>query len=152
MANQIKFGKMISADTDNFVQYCKYENNFAVVKGLFAGYDDSFENYDREIKYQEMLSEKGLAPKLLTMNIKAGKNKRKFVLWVSEDVGFPIEDDDIPDANKVLDELYDMGIILSWCISKELFVKGFDGNIRVTDFKHTEMYEESIAKHNRKYI
>jgi hypothetical protein len=152
MNSKIKFGKLISSDTDNFVQYCKYDGKLAVIKGLFAGHDDSFDLYHQEMKYQYMLSEMGYAPEILEMNIKGSRNGRKFVLWISEDGGLPIEEDDVELANQLLDELYEKGIILHWHISKELFVKGFDGKLRVTDFKQTEFYEESIGKHNRKYI
>ncbi len=149
----IKFGKLISADTDNFVRYGKYGKEFVVFKGLFMGHDDSQELYNREINYQELLSKDGLAPRILKKNVKADKNKRKFLMWISEDAGLPIEESDVPEANKLLDILYDRGIILHWIIPrKELFVKGFDGKIRITDFKQTETYEEPIGKHNRKYI
>ncbi len=148
----IKFGKLISADTDNFVRYGKYGSEFVVFKGLFMGYDDSQELYDQEINYQELLSKDGLAPKLLKKNVKADKNNRKFVMWICEDAGLPIEKADVPEANKLLDILYDRGIILNWYVEQCMFVKGFDGKIRVTDFKQAETYDEPIGKHNRKYI
>lgn len=148
----IKFGKLISADTDNFVRYGKYGKEFVVMKGLFMGYDDSQELYDQEIKYQELLSVDGLAPRILKKNVKADKSNRRFLMWISEDAGLPIEEADVPEANKILDILYDRGIILNWYVDQRMFVKGFDGKIRVTDFKQTEAYDEPIGKHNRKYI
>lgn len=152
MSSKLKIGTTISADTDNFVRYCKYDKRFAVVKGLFTGLDDALELYERELEFQTLLTEKGFAPKLLAKDIEGDKKGRMFVLWVSEDAGLPIEDQDIPAANMLLDELYDMGIILHWAPSKHLFVKGFDGKIRVTDFKQTEKHASPVTKDNRKYI
>ena len=145
----LKFGKLISADGDNFVRYAKYDKDFVVVKGLYTGYTDSYDLYMQEMKYQVLLSEKGFAPKLIRKDIRTLKDKRKFVMWVSEDAGLPIEEEDVPSANKLLDDLYDMGIILDPYLCQQLFVKGFDNKIRVTDFKNTETYS---GKHNRKYI
>jgi phenylalanyl-tRNA synthetase beta subunit len=147
-----KAGKVISADTDNFVRYCKYKDKYAVVKALHFLNDDTPELYEKEIKTQEKLYNLGVAPKLLTKYVKLQKKDRVFVGWISEDAGLPIEDADIPEANKVLDRLYDEGIFLSYFPDKHMFVKGFDDVIRVTDFKNVEAYEEPIGKHNRKYI
>ena len=149
---ELKLGSYISADTDNFVCYCKYGNKFAVTKGLFAGLDDSFETYEREIKNQEKFAEMDWAPKLLKVNVRALKKGRKFVMWVSEDAGLPIEDSDIPAANALLDEMYEKGYVLSDVISRQNFVKGFDGKIRVTDFKNAEIFEHPILKDKRTYI
>lgn len=151
-SQELKLGSYISADTDNFVCYCKYGNTFAVTKGLFAGLDDSFEVYEREIKNQEKFAELGWAPKLLQINVRALKKGRKFVMWVSEDAGLPIEDADISAANALLDEMYDKGYVLSDTIFREHFVKGFDGKIRVTDFKNAEIFEHPILKDKRVYI
>jgi len=148
----IKFGKTISADQDNFVRYGKYGKEFVVIKGLFMGLDDSKTLYDQEIKFQEALSAEGFAPRLLKKNIKADKSGRTFMVWVSEDAGLPIEEEDVPAANKLLDELYERGIVLSFLIDQRMFVKGFDGKIRVTDFKHAEIFEDPILKDKRVYI
>jgi len=147
-----KVGRVISADTDNFVRYCKYKDNYAVVKALYFLNDDTPELYEKEIKMQERLYNLGVAPKLLTKYVKLQKKDRIFVGWISEDAGLPIEDEDIPEANNVLDRLYDEGIFLSYFPDRSMFIKGFDGVIRVTDFKNVEAYEEPIGKHNRKYI
>lgn len=148
----ITFGKTISADQDNFVRYGKLGKDFVVIKGLFMGHDDSRHLYDQEIKFQQALAAEGFAPKLLKKGTKAEKSGRPFMVWVSEDAGLPIEEEDVPAANKLLDELYDRGVVLSWMIDQRMFVKGFDGKIRVTDFKNTEIFEDPILKDKRTYI
>lgn len=147
-----KIGAVISADTDNFVQYINYDNKYGVLKALYFLLDDSIELYKKEIETQEKLYELGVAPKLIKKRIQLEKKGRPFLGWISEDAGLPIEDEDIPEANKVLDLLYDEGIFLNYYPCKEMFVKGFDNKIRVTDFKFVEVYEEPIGKHKRKYI
>jgi hypothetical protein len=99
-----------------------------------------------------MLSKHGMAPRLIQKDVEFQKDNQTYWLIVSEDVGMPISEEDVPAVNTYLDVLYDMGIILHWFIDKQMFVKGFDGKIRTTDFRMTEMYEESIGKHNRKYL
>jgi hypothetical protein len=152
MPREHKFGTIISADTDNFVQYIKYENKYGVLKALYFLLDDSIEMYAKEIETQEKLAEIDVAPKLIRKQVRLEKKGRPFIGWISEDAGLPIEDSDIPEANKLLDLLYDRGIFLSYYPHKSMFVKGFDGKIRATDFKAVETYEEPIGKHNRKYI
>jgi hypothetical protein len=119
---------------------------------MCSAYEDSKDLYTNQIRFQTLLSEKGLAPRILKQDIKARKDGMPFLLLVSEDAGLPIEDCDIASANEYLDTLYDMGIILHWYVDKKMFVKGFDGKIRSTDFKMTEHYDEPIGKHNRKYL
>lgn len=149
---ELKIGSIISSDTDNFVCYCRYGKTFAVAKGLFDGLDDSLEIFKRETKNQRKFAEMGWAPNLLKTNVRAMRNNRKFMVWVSEDAGLPIEDADIPAANALLDEMYDKGYMISETPYKQLFVKGFDGKIRVTDFKNAEIFEHSILKDKRTYI
>ena len=153
MPHTYKFGHLISADTDNFVQYLKYDERFAVIKGLsLLGPEDTPDVYAKEIEMQERLYNLGFAPKLLRRQVKLERKGKPYIGWISEDAGLPIEDSDIPAANKILDELYDYGILFNYYPEKRMFLKGFDGKIRVTDFKHVESYEEPIGKHNRKYI
>jgi len=130
--------RMISNDTDNFVEYTKYNGAYAVMKGLFTGNDDTAEMYKREIEYQTMLSEYGYAPRLLQTGMKRIIKGREFITWISEDAGLPIQERDVLQANVLLKSLYDMGIELTWSLHQNLFVKGFDGKVRVTDFKHAE--------------
>ena len=145
-------GAIITADCDQFVRYSKYDSKFTVTKGMCMDLEDCADLYANQIKFQELLSQQDLAPRIVAKDIKARYKNIKFMLIVSEDVGLPIEESDIPAANDLLDALYDQGIILHWCLHQSLFVKGFDGKIRVTDFKQTELYDEPIGKHNRKYV
>ena len=147
-----RMGKVLHADTDNFVCYSKYENEFTITKGLAMCYSDSEENYKNEINFQTLLSEKGYAPRLIRKDMKVKKKGNIFMMSISEDVGLPVEDEDIPACNEVLDKLYDEGIIVTPYICKNCFVKGYDGKIRMTDFKLTEQYDEPIGQHNRKYL
>jgi|LauGreDrversion4_2_1035121.scaffolds.fasta_scaffold14580_4 hypothetical protein len=147
-----KLGTIISADGDNFVQYIKYDNKYGVLKALYFLLDDSIELYAKEVETQQKLYELGVAPKLIKNQVRLEKKGRPFIGWISEDAGLPIEDSDIPEANKVLDLMYDQGIFLSYFPHKSMFVKGFDNKIRATDFKAVESYEEPIGKHKRKYI
>jgi len=139
---------MISCDGDNVVFYSKYEDRLTVTKGLNTSYEDLQEFYTNEIHYQTLLSEFDIAPKILKKDIK----EDNFMYWISEDAGLPIKDCDISDANRLLDIVYDMGIIINWRPHISQFVKGFDDKIRIVDFKHTEKYDEPIGKHNRKYL
>lgn len=143
---------MISCDGDNIVEYSTYNGKCTVTKGLCFDFEDLKEFYTNEIHYQTMLSELDIAPRIIKKDIKGLRKKQNFVFWISEDAGLPIEDSDIPDANRILDIVYDMGIIINWRPHKSHFVKGFDNKIRITDFKHTEKYNEPIGKHNRRYI
>ena len=145
-------GKVISADGDNFVCYSRYGNEYTVTKGLFMGYSDSEKNYQNEIEYQTILSEKGFAPRLIKKDIKANKNGKKFVMWISEDAGLPIEESDIPACNEILDKMYDEGFIPSEFCMRQEFVKGFDGKIRMTDFKFAEYFDEPIEQKYRVYV
>jgi hypothetical protein len=132
---------MISNDTDNFVIYSKHEGRFTVTKALFEGCSDTQELYKKEIAFQVLLAEKGLAPRLLKKDIKGMFKGRRFIMWISEDAGLPIEEQDVAEANKVLTQMWDSGITLTGALHKGLFVKGFDGKVRLTDFKHAEYCE-----------
>ena len=149
---QHRMGKVISADGDNFVCYSRYGKEYTITKGLFMGYSDSEESYQNEVKFQALLSEKGVAPRLIKKDIKANKKGRMFMMWISEDAGLPIEDEDIPACNVLLDKLYDEGIIVTPYVLKSWFIKGFDGNIRMTDFTLTEQFDEPIEKQDRRYL
>ena len=139
---------MISCDGDNVVFYSKYEDRLTITKGFSMVHQDSQEFYMNEIQYQTLLSEIDIAPKLLKKDIK----ENNFMYWISEDAGLPIEECDIPDANRILDIVYDMGIIINWRPHMSHFVKGFDDKIRITDFKHATKYDKPIEKENRKYL
>jgi hypothetical protein len=148
-----RLGLLISADGDNFVYYSKFGNTFAVTKGLAADLDDSDDLYENEIAFQEDLAKSGLAPRVLAKNIVVTRKGMKFNVWISEDAGLPVTVEDIPDVNEFLDILYERGIILyPYTMHPSLFVRGFDGKIRATDFKQTEEYDEPIGKHNRRYL
>lgn len=149
---QHRMGKVISADGSNFVCYSRYGKEYTVTKGLEMCYSDSEESYQNEIKFQTLLSEKGVAPRLIKKDMKVKKKGNIFMMWVSEDAGLPVDDQDIPACNELLDKLYDEGIIVTPYLWKNWFVKGFDGKIRMTDFKLAEQYDEPIGKHNRKYL
>lgn len=148
----IQIGIVISSDTDNFVRYCKYHKQFAVVKALRLALDDAVDVYEKEINNQTRLSHVGASPKLLRKKVILKKNERLFLGWISEDAGLPIEEDDINATNEFLDSLYDKGIVVSWYIDQHMFVKGFDNKIRVTDCKNVEFYDEPIEKDKRMYI
>ena len=135
---------MISNDTDNFVEYTR---KFTVTKGLYTGYEDSEELYTREIEFQSILSEYDYAPRLIETGIKRVINGREFITWVSQDVGLPITEKDVLQANILLKNIYDMGISLTWCLHQSQFVKGFDGKVRVTDFKHAEKVLNPIRQY-----
>ena len=133
------FGKLISADGD----FVRYSSKFTVTKGML---DE--EEYKNQITFQTLLSKKGLAPSIIQKDVKHNNH----TLIVSSDAGLPLEQKDIPLANKYLDTLYDMGIDLHWCLHISHFVKGFDGKIRATDFRQTKLYTEAIKKDKRVYI
>ena len=149
---QHRMGKVISADGDNFVCYSRYGTEFTVTKGLALVYPDSEESYQNNIYFQTLLSEKGFAPRLLKKDMKVKKKGNIFVMWISEDAGLPIEEEDIPACNILLDKLYDEGIIVTPYVLKSWFIKGFDGNIRMTDFTLTEQFDEPIEEKDRKYL
>ena len=149
---QHRMGKVISADGDNFVCYSRYGTEFTVTKGLTLSFPDSEESYQNNIYFQTLLSEKGFAPRLLKKDMKVKKKGNIFVMWISEDAGLPIEDEDIPACNILLDKLYDEGIIVTPYVLKSWFIKGFDGNIRMTDFTLTEQFDEPIETKDRKYL
>lgn len=146
-------GKVISDDSSNFVRYSRYGIRYTVTKGLCMDYPDSMDLYTRETTVQEQLAALDLAPKLLRKDIPAKRRGRPFLMWISEDAGLPIEEADVPAANALLDTLYDTGLVLHVdYVHSSHFVKGFDGKIRVTDFKHTEHYADPIPKEERKYL
>jgi hypothetical protein len=148
-----RLGSLISADGDNYVYYSKYGDTFVVTKGLYTGYSDSEDLYLNEIYFQERLAEDGLAPRILAKDILRNRKGREFKEWISEDAGLPVEIADIAAVNAYLDVLYDKGVILyPYTIHHSLFVKGFDGKIRATDFKQTEDCGEPLGKHNRRYL
>ncbi len=149
---QHRMGKVISADGDNFVCYSRYGKEFTVTKGLALCFPDSEESYQNNINFQTLLSEKGYAPRLIKKDMKVKKKGNIFMMWISEDAGLPVEDEDIPACNELLDKLYDEGIIVTPYIWKSWFVKGFDGKIRMTDFTLTEQFDEPIEKENRRYL
>jgi hypothetical protein len=144
---------MISNDTDNFVVYSKHEGRFTVTKALFQGCWDTQELYRKEMEFQTFLSKRGLAPKILKRDIVAEHKGRSFLMWISEDAGLPIERTDIKAANDLIDEMWDAGVKIAEYVHKGMFVKGFDGKVRVTDFKHSEwVLAENIQESNRLYL
>lgn len=146
-------GSIISADQTNFVRYSKYGSTYTITKGICAEYEDSYDVYKAETQNQEKLASLGYAPRLIIKDICVIMDGTRFALWISEDCGLPVGPQDVPAVNAYLDELYDRGIILTpYTPYSYMFVKGFDGKIRATDFKNTEFYTESIGKHNRKYL
>ena len=144
---------MISNDTDNYVMYVKHEKKFAVAKALFAGYSDWQELYNKEIEFQTFLSAHDLAPFLLEKRKMIQVAGRPFVTWISEDAGLPIEKEDIEAANDVIDRLWDVGVKIHDYVDPKMFVKGFDGKIRVTDFKNAEwVIAENEDTPKRQYL
>lgn len=147
-----KLEQVIHADLFDFVRYSRLGKEYTVTKGLCTELSDAEELYAREIRFQEMLAKLDFAPKILKKGIRAKKDGMKYVMWVSADAGLPIEDADIPEANKLLDHIYNLQIVYHWSPHKSHFVKGFDGKIRVTDFKQTELLGSAIPKEVRRYV
>lgn len=146
-------GEVIRAD-GNAVWYSSYDGKYTVTKGMpISKHTDSVEVYEHEIRFQHLLSKRGFAPRLIAFNIEKRWKNRNYLLWVSEDAGLPIEVPDIPSANKLLDSLYDIGIVLTpYTFHPDMFLKGFDGKIRVVDFKHTVQHPVPISESERRYI
>jgi hypothetical protein len=136
---------MISADGDKFV---RYSSDFTVTKGLMLNLSDTAEIYQRQIRVQSLLAERGLAPRILRKDIVEGN----FITWVMEDAGLPIEQSDEDEANRLLDTLYDMGINYSWTIHQSHFLRGFDKKLRIIDFQHTEQEDKPITTSQRIYL
>ena len=143
---------MISNDGNNFVVYSKHEGRFTVTKALFQGCSDTQELYSKEIEFQTFLSATGLAPRILKKDIVADYKGRPFLMWISEDAGLPIERTDMLAANDLIDNLWDVGVKIAEYVHKGMFVKGFDGKVRVTDFKHSEWVAENKQETNRVYL
>jgi len=136
----------IADDTHSFV---RYGPNFTVIKGNSVHYSDSVDLYVNQVWFQTLLAPK-FAPTIIEKDIPYTRNGHSFLLIVSEDVGLPIETSDIPDVNRYLDQLYDMGIAFHWFVHPSMFVRCFDGRIRATNFKQAAMRE--VPQHERLYL
>ncbi len=74
-------------------------------------------------------------------------------MWTSTDAGLPVDSKtDRDDINTYLDVLYDKGIVLHWRLDWDMFVRGFDGRIRATDFKAAEQHPQPIPREERRYM